>query len=88
MEELKTVFGNDPNNDYALTMEIHHGEEQIIIVKLCGEELCVDFYASSQPVRMPLEWLLARLQEARRDILAGEAVEGEAYNSERTPTAA
>ncbi len=88
MDDLQATFGNDPENDYALTMEISRHDEVLAIVKLHGESLGVDFYSISEPVRIELDWLLAKLQEARRAILAGEAVEGAAYDKERTPTAA
>ena len=66
--EFEALFVNDPDADYALTMELSHAGEVIAIVRQHSGTLVVDLYAPSTPIRIPLNWLIERLQTARTDL--------------------
>lgn len=66
--EFEALFVNDPDEDYALTMELSHAGEVIAIVRQDLGTLVVDFYPPSTPIRMPLDWLIKRLQTAQTDL--------------------
>ena len=66
--EFEALFVNDPDNDYALTMEISYADEVIAIVRQHSGALVVDIYPPSKPVRIPLDWLIDRLETAKTDL--------------------
>jgi hypothetical protein len=67
-KEWEALFCNDPDHDYALTMEISHGEDIVAIVRCRDGRLMVDFYGATAPASVPLEWLMEKLHLARRDL--------------------
>ena len=67
-KKWEALFCNDPNHDYALTMEISHGDDIVAIVHCRNGHLMVDFYGATTPASVPLEWLMEKLQLARRDL--------------------
>lgn len=68
LDKWSAVFTNDPNNDYALIMEISYEEEVFGIVHQSAGSLVIDFYPVSPPVTVPLDWLIDRLETARIDL--------------------
>ena len=66
--KLRALFCNDPDNDYALTMEIWHGDTVLAIVRRQAESLYVNIYPVAEPVTLPLDWLIDQLQTAREDL--------------------
>lgn len=68
IDTWEAIFTGDPNDDYALTMEISYAGEIMAIVRRRAGSLDVDVYPISKPVSIPLEWLIDRLQTAREDL--------------------
>ena len=67
-KKWEALFCNDPNHDYALTMEILHGDDIVAIVRYRDGRLMVDFDGATTPASVPLEWLMKKFQLARRDL--------------------
>jgi len=67
-QRWEALFCNDPDNDYALTMEIAHGDDIVAIVRCREGRLTVDIYGATQPASVPLEWLIEKLQLAQQDL--------------------
>ncbi len=67
-KKSEALFCNDPNQDYALTMEISHGDDLVALVCCRDGRLMVDFYGATTPASVPLEWLMETFQLARRDL--------------------
>ncbi len=68
LEKWEALFTGDPNNDFALTMEISYAGEIIAIVRQRSGSLVVDFYPISKQVTIPLDWLIDRLETAKSDL--------------------
>ena len=66
--EFEALFVNDPDRDYALTMEISYEDDVFAIVRQYEGALVLEVYPPSKPLRMPLNWLIERLQTAAADL--------------------
>ena len=66
--DFEALFVNDPDKDYALTMEISHKDEIFAIVRQHEGTLVLEVYPPSKTLRIPLNWLMERLQTAEAEL--------------------
>lgn len=68
----EVLYCNDPDDDFSLTLELTHQGEIWAIVRNHAGSLRVDVYPTRRPIRIPLQWLLERLQQAASDLKGAE----------------
>ena len=66
MSKWTADFANDPNNDYALIVEILHDGEDVGIIKNGKHGLELIWFAHTNDYIIPFEWLFDLMSEAKK----------------------
>jgi len=69
MKEWLTNWGNDPDDDYNLTLEILYGDDHVAVIKRSQQGPILKWYVGSKGLIMPVEWLSALLLDAKKEIV-------------------
>lgn len=69
MKKWTADFGNDPNDDYNLVVEILCDDEEIAIVQKRNNEMEIKWYPNKDEIIIPLDWFLDLLQEAQKRLM-------------------
>jgi len=65
MRNWTADWGNDPDDDYNLVMEILCDEEFVGVVKQSPSGLFVKWYPHKEDLNVPVDWLLKLLIDAQ-----------------------
>ena len=65
MSQWTADFTNDPNNDYALIIEILCNDEDIGVIKPENHGLEFIIFNHHQDIAIPFDWLLNLMNEAK-----------------------
>lgn len=68
MGEWKSVFANDPLNDYDLVIELECDESQIAYIKKSNIGLELVILPNSENVKIPLTWLSDVIDKANKEL--------------------
>lgn len=68
MSEWKSVFANDPFNDYDLVIELECDELQIGYIKKSKVGLELVIFPSLENVKIPLRWLSEVIDKANKEL--------------------
>ena len=59
-------FCNDPYNDYNLIVEVLCDDEEMAVIKKINAKLELHWYPCENKITVPVDWLLALLDEATK----------------------
>jgi len=65
MNQWKSDWANDPDDDYNLVLEILCDDEDIAVIKQSKQGLFIKWYANPNDLIIPFDWLLERLLAAK-----------------------
>jgi hypothetical protein len=65
MSQWTADFTNDPNNDYALIIEILCNREDVGVIKPGKHGLELIIFNHDQDIAIPFDWLLGLMNEAK-----------------------
>lgn|GEM_PF-1395697 len=68
MKQWEADFGNDPNDDFNLVVEILYEDRDVAVIKQSHNGLLVKWYPHSEELVVPLAWLSELLLEAKRKL--------------------
>jgi len=66
MNQWAADFGNDPDDDYNLIVEILYDEEYVAVIKQSPNGLILKWYPSEIELNIPVDWLMGLFEEAQR----------------------
>jgi len=84
MNQWKSDWTNDPDDDYNLILEILCDDEDVAVIKQSQKGLIIKWYISPNGFVMPVNWLSALLQAGIRDITDPTTVNEEIYINQWT----
>ena len=68
MKEWAADFGNDPDDDYNLIVEILYGDEDVAVIRQSHQGLTLKLYPNNKELSIPIDWLSALLLETKKRI--------------------
>jgi len=68
VDKWAAYWGNDPDDDYNLTLEVQCNEIEVSVIKQSQKGLILKWYISPKGFIMPVDWFSKLLLEGIRDI--------------------
>ena len=75
-KEWSAVWGNDPDDDYNLVLEMYYDDKEKTVVKQSQQGLILQWYFSPKGLIIPVDWLLDILSGAKEGIVDPTTVIG------------
>ncbi|MDL2288832.1 hypothetical protein LJC32_05585 [Oscillospiraceae bacterium OttesenSCG-928-F05] len=66
MKKWSADFGNDPFDDYSLTVEILYGDEDVAMIKRGVDGIEIKWYPHKNELVIPFEWFFSLLEDAKQ----------------------
>lgn len=86
MNKWTAYWGNDPYDDYNLTLEIlyMHDDNEVAVVKQSQQGLILKWYISPKGLTIPVDWFSKLLLDAKESIIDPATIIGEINANEWT----
>ncbi|MCL2373101.1 MAG: hypothetical protein FWC78_06830 [Defluviitaleaceae bacterium] len=69
MKQWTATWGNDPDDDYNLVLEIICNDKEVAVIKQCVQGLILKWYISPKGLAIPANWLVRLLLDSKKEIV-------------------